>query len=111
MYDSFGEFSVDGGWRDQFTSTVKTPGGQAVSVTANISAEKFRQAVMTMNRLGWRAAPHVNADDALDLVLDAYEAGGHIITVPPKFFPELLRHEKSVETQKQFLRDAGVAVT
>ena len=74
MYDSFGEFSVDGGWRDQFTSTVKTPGGQAVSVTANISAEKFRQAVMTMNRLGWRPAPHVNADDALDLVLDAYEA-------------------------------------
>jgi len=43
-------------------------------------------------------------------VLDAYEAGGHIITVPPKFFPELLRHEKSVETQKQFLRDAGVTV-
>ena len=74
MYDSFGEFSVDGGWRDQFTSTVKTPEGHAVSVTANISAEKFRQAVMTMNRLGWRPAPHVNADDALDLVLDAYEA-------------------------------------
>jgi hypothetical protein len=74
MYDSFGEFSVDGGWRDQFTSTVKTPEGQAVSVTANISTEKFRQAVMVMNRLGWRPAPHVNADDALDLVLDGYEA-------------------------------------
>jgi predicted amidohydrolase YtcJ len=73
-YDSFGEFSVDGGWRDQVTSTVKTPGRQTASVTANISAEKFRQAVMVMNRLGWRPAPHVNADDALDLVLDGYEA-------------------------------------
>ena len=29
---------------------------------------------MVMNRLGWRPAPHVNADDALDLVLDGYEA-------------------------------------
>jgi predicted amidohydrolase YtcJ len=73
-YDSLGEFSVDGGWRDQVTSTVKRPGGQTASVTANISAEKFRQAVIVMNRLGWRPAPHVNADDALDLVLDGYEA-------------------------------------
>lgn len=73
-YDSLGEFSVDGGWRDQFTSTVRTAEGRTVSVTANISADKFRQAVMTMNRLGWRPSPHVNADDALDLVLDGYEA-------------------------------------
>lgn len=73
-YDSFGEFSVDGGWREQVTSTVETPGGRTATVTANISAEKFRQAVMVMNRLGWRPAPHVNADDALDLVLDGYEA-------------------------------------
>jgi predicted amidohydrolase YtcJ len=73
-YDSLGEFSVDGGWREQVTSTVKTPGGQTETVTANLSAEKFRKAVIVMNRLGWRPAPHVNADDALDLVLDGYEA-------------------------------------
>jgi len=73
-YDSLGEFSVDGGWREQVTSTVKTPRGRNETVTANLSAEKFRQAVMVMNRLGWRPAPHVNADDALDLVLDGYEA-------------------------------------
>jgi len=73
-YDSLGEFSVDGGWREQVTSTVKTPEGRTVAVTANLSAEKFRRAVMIMNRLGWRPAPHVNADDALDLVLDGYEA-------------------------------------
>lgn len=41
-------------------------------------------------------------------VFDVYEAGAHVITVPPKFFPELLHQAKSVETQKQFLADAGV---
>jgi predicted amidohydrolase YtcJ len=73
-YDSLGEFSIDGGWREQVASTVKTPGGKTETVTANLSAQKFRQAVIVMNRLGWRPAPHVNADDALDLVLDGYEA-------------------------------------
>lgn len=43
-------------------------------------------------------------------VLDTYEAGAHIITVPPQFFPEILYQQKSVDTQTQFLRDAGVEV-
>lgn len=43
-------------------------------------------------------------------VMDAYGAGAHIITVPPKFFPELLCHDRSVSTQKEFLRDAGVEI-
>ena len=43
-------------------------------------------------------------------VLDAYGAGGHIITIPPKFMPQLLFHKKSVDTQNQFLRDAGMQV-
>jgi len=72
--DSLGEFSVDGGERDQITSTVRTPEGQTVSLTANIGAEQFRHAVMAMNRYGWRPAPHVNGDKPLDLVLDGYEA-------------------------------------
>ncbi|MDP2696284.1 MAG: transaldolase family protein [bacterium] len=41
-------------------------------------------------------------------VFDAYEAGGHIVTIPTKFMPEILFHQKSVDTQEQFLRDAGV---
>mgnify|MGYP001567584785 CR=1 FL=1 len=41
-------------------------------------------------------------------VLKAYEAGAHIVTIPTKFLPELLMNRKSVETQKQFLKDAGV---
>ena len=43
-------------------------------------------------------------------VLDVYEAGAHVITVPPQFFPQLLHQQKSVETQRQFLIDAGVQV-
>ena len=42
-------------------------------------------------------------------VLDVYEAGAHVITVPPQFFPQLLHQQRSVETQKQFLIDAGVS--
>lgn len=38
-------------------------------------------------------------------VFDAFEAGAHIVTVPPKF---MLFHQKSVDTQVQFLTDAGV---
>lgn len=43
-------------------------------------------------------------------VFQVYDAGAHIITVPPKFFPELLFHQKSVDTQRQFLADAGVVI-
>lgn len=41
-------------------------------------------------------------------VLVAYDAGAHIVTVPPQFFSQLLYQQKSVDTQKQFLDDAGV---
>ena len=36
--------------------------------------EKFRQAILTMNRYGWRPAIHITGDKTLDIVLDAYEA-------------------------------------
>jgi hypothetical protein len=36
--------------------------------------ERFRQAILTINRLGWRPAIHITGDRTLDLVLDAYEA-------------------------------------
>lgn len=38
-------------------------------------------------------------------VYHAAKAGAHIVTIPPKF---MLNHPKSVETQRQFLTDAGV---
>lgn len=44
-------------------------------------------------------------------VFKVSDAGAHIVTVPPKFFPQLLFHQKSVDTQRQFLADAGVKTT
>lgn len=39
-----------------------------------ITEDQFRQAILTMNRYGWRPAIHITGDRTLDLVLDAYEA-------------------------------------
>jgi predicted amidohydrolase YtcJ len=39
-----------------------------------VPEERFRQAILTINRLGWRPAIHITGDRTLDLVLDAYEA-------------------------------------
>lgn len=39
-----------------------------------VSEDQFRNAILTMNRYGWRPAIHITGDRTLDLVLDAYEA-------------------------------------
>ena len=39
-----------------------------------LTEERFKAAVLTINRLGWRPAIHITGDRTLDLVLDAYEA-------------------------------------
>lgn len=39
-------------------------------------------------------------------VFDCYEAGAHIVTIPPQFLPKILFHQKSADTQKQFLEDS-----
>jgi predicted amidohydrolase YtcJ len=39
-----------------------------------VTTERFREAILTINRLGWRPAIHITGDKTLDLVLDAYEA-------------------------------------
>ena len=42
--------------------------------TLRLSEERFRQAILTMNKYGWRPAIHTSGDRTLDVVLDAYEA-------------------------------------
>jgi predicted amidohydrolase YtcJ len=39
-----------------------------------LTAERFTQAILTINRYGWRPAIHITGDRTLDVVLDAYEA-------------------------------------
>ena len=38
-------------------------------------------------------------------ITEAFAAGAHIVTVPPKFFREMAWHEKTDEVVKQFLTD------
>ena len=38
-------------------------------------------------------------------VRDARLAGAHIVTVPPKFFPDMINHFKTEEVINQFLTD------
>ena len=38
-------------------------------------------------------------------VNEALGAGAHIVTVPPKFFPQLTQHPKTTEAVEQFLGD------
>jgi transaldolase len=38
-------------------------------------------------------------------VNEAFAAGAHIVTVPPKFFPQLTQHPKTTEAVNQFLTD------
>jgi predicted amidohydrolase YtcJ len=39
-----------------------------------LTAARFTQAILTINRYGWRPAIHITGDRTLDVVLDAYEA-------------------------------------
>ena len=38
-------------------------------------------------------------------VNEAFAAGAHIVTVPPKFFPEMTAHPQTTEAVRQFLSD------
>lgn len=44
-------------------------------------------------------------------VTNAIMAGADIVTVPPRFLPELCAHPKTDEAINQFMRDAGALVT
>ena len=55
--DSIGEYAVDG------------------SGLINSTPDKFRRGILTMNRYGWRPAPHIGGgDEYVDQALVAYEA-------------------------------------
>ncbi len=41
----------------------------------------------------------------VDDIRDAFNAGGHIVTVPPKFFLSMVEHFKTTEAVEQFFKD------
>ena len=67
--DGMAEFNPG---NDNFREPPLAPGEDEVEM--RVPLEKYRQAILLMNRLGWRPSPHINADRGLDQVLDTYEA-------------------------------------
>lgn len=66
--DGIAEFNPGSMMREDYSNQ---PGNRG---NANLTAESYTRAARLANRYGWRLAPHVDGDRALDFVLDAYEA-------------------------------------
>ena len=70
--------------------------------------EEIRETRELLDRYGLKAEIIAGSIRELRDITDCYEAGAHIVTVPPKFLDQLLFHQKSADTQKQFLEDAKI---
>jgi predicted amidohydrolase YtcJ len=68
-FDGLAEFAVDTG-----SGLFREPMLDGTLGASRITPDQMRQAMITMNRYGWRPAPHISADGTLDHVLAAYEA-------------------------------------
>jgi predicted amidohydrolase YtcJ len=108
--DGIAEFNPGVYWRD---TTIEPD-------QPNLPLEKYRQAILLINRAGWRASPHVEGDRTLDLVLDAYEAADrersirdqrwiveHAAMVHPDQMERMKRLGVAVSAQIQPYRGAG----
>ncbi|HWP85876.1 MAG TPA: amidohydrolase family protein, partial [Terriglobia bacterium] len=71
--DSIAEFAVDSRTDIAlFREPKRSPPGDYGVM--RITPEQIRQAMLTIDRYGWRPAIHITGDGTLDKVLDAYEA-------------------------------------
>ena len=69
--DSVSEFAVDGNDGLMREPYLNPPGATG---RTRITPEQIRQAMIVMNRFGWRPAPHTIGDRTLDYLLDGYAA-------------------------------------
>jgi predicted amidohydrolase YtcJ len=78
--------------------------------TPRLPAEKFREAILVMNRHGWRPSIHISGDRTLDLVLDAYEAADRERSIKDRRW--IVEHIPMVHAdQIARLKRLGVAVS
>ena len=68
-------------------------------------ATVVRQVRTALDERGAASEIIVGSIREVDDITEAFAAGAHIVTVPPKFFPEMASHEKTDEVVKQFLAD------
>ncbi len=77
--DGIGEFGIDGGFqgglmREPYEASPDVgPHEGPYYGLQRIPTDKFDEVMRGLNKLGWRACIHVVGDEALDIVLDAYE--------------------------------------
>ena len=114
--DGIAEFNPG---NDNFREPSLAPGEDDGS-QMRVPVEKYRQAILLMNRYGWRPSPHINGDKGLDQVLDAYEAADrespirdkrwiveHIPLVHPDQMERMKRLGVMVSAQMQPYRGAA----
>jgi predicted amidohydrolase YtcJ len=74
------------------------------------SEQSFKEAILIMNRYGWRPAIHIQGDRTLDLVLDAFEAANNEQSILGRRW--IVEHVPLVHTeQMERIKRLGVMVS
>ena len=81
--DSISEFAMDSNANVALFREPKV-NAEAGLGTMRITPEQIKQAMITMNKYGWRPAIHITGDGTLDKVLDGYEAADAISSIRDK---------------------------
>lgn len=103
--DGIAEFNPGDMMREPYTDRGDNDTGEM-----RLSVENFNQAILTMNRYGWRPSIHISGDKTLDLVLDAYEAADRERPIRDKRW--IVEHIPVVHPeQMQRLQKLGVLVS
>lgn len=107
--DSVSEFAVDSNPNVAlFREPKLNPAGELG--TMRITPDQIQQAMITINKYGWRPAIHITGDGTLDKVLDAYEAANAVSSIVGKRW--VVEHIPYVQPdQMERLAKLGVLVS
>ncbi|MBI4478506.1 MAG: amidohydrolase [Acidobacteria bacterium] len=107
--DSVSEFAVDSNLNVAlFREPKLNPAGELG--TMRITPDQIQQAMITINKYGWRPAIHITGDGTLDKVLDAYEAANAVSSIVGKRW--VVEHIPYVQPdQMERLAKLGVLVS
>jgi predicted amidohydrolase YtcJ len=81
--DSISEFAMDSNANIALFREPKVNASAGLG-TMRITPEQIKQAMITINKYGWRPAIHITGDGTLDKVLDGYEAANAISSIHDK---------------------------
>jgi len=103
--DGIAEFNPGDQLREPYSDSNDGDIGQL-----RLREEDFKQAILTMNRYGWRPTIHAQGDRTLDLVLDAFEAANQERSIIGRRW--IVEHVPLVDSgQMQRIKRLGVMVS